>query len=199
MGAHVLGRRAERSVGPPAEAARRERPGQRVLDRLVQAQQRAGLPDAQVRVDVGHQQLRPPGAHLPLDHGGRRGQHVGVWCDDQLLQRHAELEGDLLHGVERRRGASGVAAAHPACEGERREDRRRRSALHAHRGQGRSLRAHPLGFRHRHPVRRAAPHLRERLGRQEVHRGPRLWHGQDPRRGDEVDRRQGRGSERRAG
>ena len=36
------------------------------------------------------QQLRPPGAHLPLDHGRRRRQHVGLRRDDQLVQRHAE-------------------------------------------------------------------------------------------------------------
>jgi formate dehydrogenase major subunit len=94
-------------VGAKLLALRKESgPGQRVLDRLVEAQQRAGLPDAQVRVDVGHQQLRPPGAHLPLDHGGRRGEHLGLWRDDQLLQRHAELEGALYIG-------SNAAEAHP--------------------------------------------------------------------------------------
>ena len=48
------------------------------------------------------------------------------------------------------------------------------------------------------PVRPAAPHLQERLGRQEVHRRPRLRHGQGARGGDgQVDARQGRGSLRR--
>ncbi len=43
-----------------------------------------------------------------------------------------------------------------------------------------------------------ASHLQERMGRQEVHRRPRLRHGQGARRGDdEVDARQGAGSLRR--
>ena len=62
----------------------------RVLGRQLEAQQRAGVPDAQVRVVLGHEQLRSPGADLPLDHGRRRSQHVGLRRDDQLVQRHAE-------------------------------------------------------------------------------------------------------------
>ena len=54
-----------------------------------QAQQRAVLPAAQVGEPVGQQQLRPPGAHLPLHHGRRRGEHVGLRRDDQFVQRHA--------------------------------------------------------------------------------------------------------------
>ena len=38
------------------------------------------------------------------------------------------------------------------------------------------------GTRHPVPVRHAVPHLQERLGRQEVHRRPRLRHGQGARR-----------------
>ena len=73
------------------------------------------------------------------------------------------------------------------------QDDRGRSALHAHRGQGRPVHPHPLGQRHPVPVRDAAPHLQERLGRQEVHRRSRLRHGQGPRRGArQVDARQGR-------
>ena len=81
------------------------------------------------------------------------------------------------------------------------QDDRGRPALHAHRGQGRPVRAHPLGHRHRVPVRRAAPRVQERLGGQEVHRGPRLRHGQGARRrDDQVDTRQGaRGLRRRRG
>ena len=63
-----------------------------LLGRQLEAQQRAGVSLAQVRVVLGHQQLRPPGAHLPLDDGRRRSQHVGLRCDDQLVQRHAEHE-----------------------------------------------------------------------------------------------------------
>ena len=78
------------------------------------------------------------------------------------------------------------------------QDDRRRPALHAHRGEGRRVRPHPLGLGHPVPVRRAAPHLQERLGRQEVHRRPRLRHGQGPRGGaGQVDARQGPGGLRR--
>jgi formate dehydrogenase major subunit len=45
-----------------------------------------------------------------------------------------------------------------------------RSALHAHGGEGGHARAHPLGDRHPVPVRRAVPHLQERLGdKQYIH------------------------------
>ena len=104
----------------------------------------------------------------------------------------------LYIGSQRRRGAPGVDAAHAACQGKRLQDDRRRPALHAHGGQGRRVRAHPLGHRHPVPVRRAVPHLQERLGRQEVHRGPRLRHGQGARgRARQVDARQGPGGLRR--
>ena len=62
-----------------------------------QAQQRAGLPAAQVDVALGQQQHRPPGAHLPQHHGGRRREHLGLRCDDQLVQRHAERQGGAVH------------------------------------------------------------------------------------------------------
>ena len=84
----------------------------------------------------------------------------------------------LYIGSQRRRGAPGVDAAHAARQGDRREDDRGRPALHAHRGQGRRVRPHPLRHRHPVPVRHAVPHLQERLGRQEVHQRPRLRHGQ---------------------
>ena len=131
----------------------------------------------------GTNNCRPPGAHLPLDHGRRRRQHLGLRRDDQLLQRHAEHEVRAVHRLERGRGAPGVDAARAAREGNRRQDDRRRSALHAHRGQGRPVRAHPLRHRHPVPVRHALPHLQERLGRQAVHQRPRLRHGQGQGRG----------------
>ena len=99
----------ERDQRQDARAAQGQRPGQRVLRRLVQAQQRAGVPAAQVRQLLGQQQLRPPGAHLPLHHGGRRGQHLGLWRHDQFVQRHAEQQVRVVHRLERRRGASGAA------------------------------------------------------------------------------------------
>ena len=193
---------AARVVGPGDQRGRRQaardqegvRARRRVLDRQLQAQQRAGVPDAQVRVVLGHEQHRPPGADLPLDDGRRRSQHVGLRRDDQLVQRHAEHEVRDVHRQQRRRGAPGVDAAHAAREGNRREDGRRRSALHADRGEGRRVRAHPL--RHRHPVRvrDALPHLQERLGRQAVHQRSRLRDGEGQGRDHgQVDARQGRG------
>ena len=70
---------------------RRERPGQRLLARLGQAQQRAGLSVPQVRRLLGHEQRRPPGADLSLDHGRGRCEHMGLRRHDQLLQRHPPL------------------------------------------------------------------------------------------------------------
>ena len=90
----------------------------RVLGRQLEAQQRAVVPAAQVRVVLGHQQLRPPGADLPLDDGRRRSQHLGLRRDDQLVQRHAEHQVRDVHRQQRRRGAPGVDAAHAAREGE---------------------------------------------------------------------------------
>ena len=129
----------------------------------------------------------------------RRRQHLGLRRDDQFVQRHAEHQVRAVHRQQRRRSAPRVDGAHAARQGNRREDDRRRSALHAHRRARRLLRAPALGHRHRVPVRRAVPHLQERLGRQEVHPRPRLRHGQGARRGaGEVDAGQGRGSDRRA-
>ena len=194
-------------VGPGAERGRRQdsrhqegiRSGRHLLGRQFQAQQRAGVPDAQVRVVLRHEQLRPPGADLPLDDGRRRSQHVGLRRDDQLVQRHAVHQVRDVHRQQRGRGAPGVDAAHAAREGNRREDDRRRSALHADGGQGRRVRAHPL--RHRYPVRvrDALSHLQERLGRPAVHQRPRLRDGEGQGgSARQVDARQGRGSLRRA-
>ncbi|GAO24719.1 Nitrate reductase [Alicycliphilus sp. B1] len=65
----------------------------------------------------GSEQLRPPGAHLPQHHGRRRGQHLGLWRDDQFVQRHAEQQVRVLHRLQRRRGAPGEHAAHAARQG----------------------------------------------------------------------------------
>ncbi len=61
-----LGPGARRDQRQDARVAQAERAGFDLRRRLVQAQQRAGLPAAQVGVALGHQQHRPPGAHLPL-------------------------------------------------------------------------------------------------------------------------------------
>ncbi len=198
----------EDHLGPGDQRARRQAdpdpqgigPRRGVLGRQLEAQQRAVVPAAQVRLVLRQQQLRSPGAHLPFDDGLRGGQHLGLRRDDQFVQRHAEHEVRAVHRQQRRRGAPGVDAAHAAREGNRREDDRRRSALHAHGGEGRLLRAHPLGHRRRVPVRRAVPHLQEQLAGRQVHPRPRLRHGQGQgRRHGEVDAGQVRGSDRRAG
>ena len=199
VAAALVGTGAERGRRQDARDPQGIGSRRRVLGRQLEAQQRAGVPDAQVRVVLGHEQLRPPGAHLPLDDGRRRSQHLGLRRDDQFVQRHAEHQVRDVHRQQRRRSAPGVDAAHAAREGNRREDDRRRSALHAHGGQGRRVRAHPLRHRHPVPVRHAVSHLQERLGRQAVHQRPRLRHGQGQgRRHGQVDARQGRGSLRRA-
>ncbi len=95
--AHRLGPGTQRDQREDARAEEAERPGLDLRRRIEQAQQRAGLPAAQVGVVLGQQQHRPPGAHLPLHHGRRCRQYLGVWRDDQLLQRHAEHQGGDVH------------------------------------------------------------------------------------------------------
>jgi hypothetical protein len=97
-----------------AGAAQGQRPGQRVFCRLVQAQQRTGLPAAQVRQLLGQQQLRPPGPHLPLHHGGRCGQHLGLRRHDQFVQRHAKQQGRFVHRLQCGRGPP-VSACCTCC------------------------------------------------------------------------------------
>ena len=90
--AHQLGPGAQRDQRQDARAAQgRAGPDSIFSVGSSQAQQRAGVPAAQVGQPLGQQQLRPPGAHLPLDHGRRRSQHLGLRRDDQFVQRHAEL------------------------------------------------------------------------------------------------------------
>ncbi len=89
-------------------------------------------PVAQVRVVLRHQQHGPPGAHLPLDHGGRRREHLGLWRDDQFLQRRTEFEVHPVLRQQRGGSAPGVDAAHAARQGERRQgDRASIRALRA--------------------------------------------------------------------
>ncbi len=161
-----------------------------VSARLGEVLQRRRLPVPQVRGVLGHQLDRPPGPHLSLHHRRRCREHLGLWRDDELLQRHAQFEDHRLHGLERGRSASGVAAAHPQRQGDQPRQRvRARSALHAHGRACDRVCALPRRHRHRGDLGHAAPHLRQRLGGQAVHRPARLRHGPDPRRGGEVDAR----------
>ena len=123
----------------------------------------------------------------------------GYGAQTNSLQRHPQLQDHDLHGRQPGRGASGVAAARAVRQGDQpRQPDRHRSAHDAHRGACHRVRAHPL--RHRHPgdLGHAVAHLRERLGRQAVHRAARLRHGCRPRRSEEVGSEDGRGCHRRS-
>ncbi len=54
-----------------------------LLARFGQVHQRSRLSQPQARGLLGNQQFRSPGAHLPLHHGHRRRQHLGLRRDDQ--------------------------------------------------------------------------------------------------------------------
>ncbi len=95
----------------------------------------------------------------------RRGPDLGLRRDDQLVQRRAEFEVAVVPRLERGRSAPGVDAAHAARQGERRQGDRRRPALHAHRGEGRHLRALPLRHRRAAAVRRPATTSSRTAGR----------------------------------
>ena len=88
-----------------------------LLAGLGQIHQRRRLSQPQVRGVLGHQQLRPPGAHLPFDHRRRRSQYLGLRRDDQQLQRHPQLQDHDHHGRQSGGGASGVAAARARRQG----------------------------------------------------------------------------------
>ncbi len=104
--AHQLGRGDQRDRRQDAADPRVERPRQRLLAGQRQALERAGLSLPQVRRLLGHEQRRPPGADLPLDHGRGCRQHLGLWRDDEQLQRHPQQPGDLPDRRQPGRGAS---------------------------------------------------------------------------------------------
>ena len=195
-----LGAGDQRGRRQAARAAQGSGPRRRVLGRQLEAQQRAGVPDAQVRVVLRHEQLRPPGAHLPLDHRRRRSQHLGLRRDDEFVQRHDEHQVRDVHRQQRRRSAPGVDAAHAACEGDRRQDDRRRSALHAHRGQGATSTCASAPAPTSRSCSGCSTTSSRTAGRTRQYiRRPRLRDGQGHGGShDQVDPRQGRGGLRRA-
>ena len=171
-----------------------------LLAGLGEVHQRGCLSQSQVRRVLGHEQLRPPGAHLPFDHRRRRSQHLGLRRDDQQLQRHPQRQDHDHHGRQSGRSASGVAAARARRQGAQpRQHDRDRSAPDAHGGARHRICPHPV--RHRHPgdLGHALAHLQERLGGQGIHRAARLRHGRHPQGSREVDARRGRARHRRAG
>ncbi len=75
------------------------------------------------------------GPHLPLDHGRRRRQHLGLRRADELLQRHPQRQDHDHHGRQPGGSASGVAAACALRQGDQpRQPDRHRSAHDAHGG-----------------------------------------------------------------
>ena len=184
----VLGPGAGRDLGQAPGDPRAQHAGGGVLARQRQVHQRGVLSVPQVRRLLGHQHRRPPGAHLPLHHGRRRSQHLGLRRDDQLLQRPPQQPHHDHHGRQPGRGASDRHAARAGGAGrEPRQPVRHRPALHPHRGARDRAHAHPP--RHRHPggLGHALAHLPERLGRQGIHPAARLRHGRGPRRGRQVE------------
>ena len=170
-----------------------------LLARLGEVLQRRRLSQPQARRVLGHQQRRPPGAHLPFDHRRRRSQYLGLRRDDQLLQRHPQLQDHDHHGRQSGGGASGVAAAPARGQGAQPgELHRHRSAPDAHRRARDRIRAHPA--RHRHPgdLRHALARLPERLGGQGIHPPARLRHGRCPQGDRQVEPGGGRAGHRRA-
>ena len=114
-----------RLLGPGDQRDRRQADGDPrevgtgvgLLARLGEVLQRGRLPQPQVRGLLGHQQLRPPGAHLPFDHRRGRGQYLGLRRDDQQLQRHPQRQDADHHGRQSGGSASGVAAASARGQG----------------------------------------------------------------------------------
>ena len=92
---------------------------------------------AQVDEFLGQQQLRPPGTYLPLHHCGGCRQYLGVWRDDQLLQRHAKQQVCVVHRFQRCRSTPCELVAHAACQRNRLQDDRGGPALYTYCRQGR--------------------------------------------------------------
>ena len=68
----------------------------------------ARLPVPEVRRVLGHELRRPSGAHLPLDDGGGRRQHLGLRRADEFLQRHPQRQTMIIMG-------GNPAEAHPVA------------------------------------------------------------------------------------
>ena len=200
MDPHQVGpghqRDRRQDFGDPPEVGRRRG----LLARLGQDDQRGRLSVPQVRRVLGHQQHRPPGAHLPFDDRHRRGQYLGLRRDDQQLHRHPQRQDPGHHGRQSGGSASGVAAASArrcrTAEGER---DRHRSAPDAHGGARHRIRAAAAGHRHSRAVRDHVAHHQERLGRQGIHQAARLRLRGRAQGNGEVDAGGGRARLRRAG
>ena len=150
VAAHLLGPGDQRDRRQADRHPREVRRRFRVLARLGQVHQRGRLPVPQVRRLLGHQLRRPPGPHLPLDHGGGRRQHLGLRRADQLLQRPAQLQDHAHPRRQPGRGAPDLRPAPARRQGDQpRQPHRHRPALHPHGRARHRVRAAPP--RHRHP------------------------------------------------
>ena len=187
---HLLGNGDRRDRRQAARYSPEVGTGLGLLARLGQVHQRGRLSQPQARGVLGNQQFRSSGAHLPFHHGHRRRQYLGLWRDDQQLQRHPQRQDHPDDGRQSGRGASGFAAAYSRRQGAQpRQHDRGRSADDADRGA--RDRICPRASRHayRHDLRHALAHFRERLGGQGIPQPARLRRRRDPQAGGEVDRR----------
>jgi len=141
----------------------RNRDRRRLLRRLLEARQRAGVL-LRSSSRSGHEQLRSPG-RICHPHGRRRGQHLGLRRDDQLPSTDEHNSKALaLPRLQRGRGHR-CRCSHAARQGARRKiivvdprftrTARRRTTSTA------SVPGPHLHLRH------AAPHFRQRWGGQE--------------------------------
>ena len=132
--ADLMGSGHQRDRRQAAADSREVGPGFGLLARLRQIHQRRRVSQSQVRRLLGHQQLRPPGAHLPFDDGRRRSQYLGLRRDDQQLHRHPQHQDAVLPRRQSGRSASGLVAASARRQGAQPgELHRRRPAPHPHR------------------------------------------------------------------
>ena len=191
LGGHLLGRR-DRADRPAHQGRRATRcfvaknaKGQVVNrnpgigdDRRLHRHQRVQLPPVEGHHGPGGAVPGHPGPGLTRPHGGQFGRHVRARGDDQRMGRHQECRRHPRDGRQPRREPSlRLQVVHRGEEDARREDRRGRSALHAHGRRRGLLLADPRRNRHRvparhHPLRdrdealprglRQAPHERAR-------------------------------------
>ena len=131
------------------------------LDRRLHRHQRIQLSRRQDDAQPGGLLPGKPGPGLTRSHGLQFGAHIRTRRDDQRLDRHQEHRHDVDHGWQSgREPPVRLQVADRSQAAAQRQDDRRRSALHAHGGDRRSLPADPR--RHRHRVPRRPDQLRDR-------------------------------------
>ena len=152
LGGHLLGRRDRGHRAPhqghPRPLLRREErqgPGRQPQprhrdDRRLHRHERVQLPPVEGHHGPGGAVPGQPGPGLTRPHGGQFGRHVRARGDDQRMGRHQERRRHPRHGRQPgREPPLRLQVVDRGQEDARREARRRRSALHAHRGGRRPL------------------------------------------------------------